>query len=295
LIDADGLPDPDFPERRVGNSNNWTIDRGTVTQCGGHGIHVHGNETRGGYCAALYLAGIGGHGVNEHSFGGCTWVGVYVEVAHGRSFLADNGGSVFLGCRAEGNEKPMMLENSTLFLGGTGFGMDPLSRGLVALGGWRVYPFEVLHSEKVGTEVYFKDYEQTELALGWRHPDEELPAPTDPTVLTKIWWDLSYNQDGVLWELARHGLPPACYFTGKKGAQNSHVDGEGLIGFPKFLLGAAADPLNPPLKVAVASAQPDDSEGKKGDVTFSRSPEPGDNLGWVKTSKGWKAFGKIDP
>ncbi len=46
--------------------------------------------------------------------------------------------------------------------------------------------------------------------------------------------------------------------------------------------------------VAVASAQPDNSEGKKGDVMFSRSPEPGGNLGWVKTGKGWQGFGKID-
>ena len=68
------------------NTNNWQIQGGFFSQCGGHGVHTDGGDANGGLCVGLYMAGIGGNGIYESSQGGGTYVGCYVEDAGGRGF-----------------------------------------------------------------------------------------------------------------------------------------------------------------------------------------------------------------
>ena len=273
------------------DANYWRVHNVYVDTCGGHGIHVEGQEAQGGLCTGTRIIVVGGSGIYESSFGGNTYVGCYVFVAKGRGYVSDSvGQSTFVGCFAEANERVRLSAGGNVWVGGgSGAGFTDDTTAFIAESYGNVHPFEVpnLKNPEIRLLVgYPNDATDSTTICAWANNNGEFYV---------MRWDM----DNKIWTiengsiLANEGMLPALgdrniahYLTG-----NGHPRGPWLQGFGEILLG----PPNNPIKISYGDP-PADSTGEPGDIVYKANPQVGDFIGHVCIGPGreWKPFGKIE-
>ncbi len=98
------------------NSNGWLLVNCNISTCDGPGLYIRGSDTNGGTMFGGSMGGCGGPASDEeftgpgyciydHSYLGCTYVGVLFSTVGGQGYVhtASIGGAItFSGCYAEG-------------------------------------------------------------------------------------------------------------------------------------------------------------------------------------------------
>lgn len=285
----------DLNMQKPTNANNWQIQGGFFSQCGGHGVHTNGGDANGGLCVGLYIAGIGGNGIYESSQAGGTYVGCYVEEAKGRGFHNAQGPSpgeinignqaTFVGCFAEGAQPSRLVGAGGVFIGGSaGFTDDTIA--FVCIGNLTVHPFEIPNVANPSIKFMLGYKDPTNAIFGWKSAAEG-----------GSFWLFRWLEDLKVWSTELGNNFPTTHRVSYQTA-SGHARGEGSQGFPSLILGEVSDPAAPNIKIAVGIAPPTVGKWERGDRTYNSSPIAGGSEGWVCVAGGtpgvWKKFGVIE-
>jgi hypothetical protein len=114
------------------NANGFQL-RNLICQTGGAGITVLGSDANNGTAINVTVVDVGtnfggvlgvsgyGHGIWDHSFLGCTWIGCHVDGVTGRGYVFDGGAgnSSALGCYCEASTQANYAVGSHVIVGGT--------------------------------------------------------------------------------------------------------------------------------------------------------------------------------
>jgi hypothetical protein len=270
------------------NANQWRMHDLYVSMCGGHGIHVDGGETQGGFCSGAKAIAIGGNGIYESSFGGNTYVGCYTEYVIGRGYSCDTvGQATFVGCFAEAAAPSRLL--GAVFIGGNPGYLTSDTVALIAPSVVDVKPFNINNIKGTSTITTHVGVDDASHApLGWRTSDDGA-----------YFWQ-RWSREQQAWIFERHGSStPAGYVTGSTDAAGGslHPRGAGVQGFPWILLGSnptAPDTGKPAIRITTSPSvpdwDPDDDIWHVGDRIFNTEAAPGAADGWVCVVAG-SAFG----
>jgi hypothetical protein len=284
------------------NANQWRIHDVYINECGGHGIHVDGGETQGGFCDGAKIISIGGTGIYESSFGGNTWVGCYVEEAGGRGYLADSVGQpTFVGCFAEGQHPSRLAAGGVVWVGGGDtHGFEDSNAALIAEGFALVHPFQVPNQLNLGIRLLLGYGDNSDALYGWQADAE-----------AGNFWLFRWLNDLKAWSTEMGNTFPTSQRVNYQTALG-HVRGDGLQGFPSLLLGPVeTDPITGKGKAVrvetspISGAAPTSGPYQRGDLVFN-APSDYDQeespqfVGWVCVGDSdpmnlvWKRFGKIE-
>lgn len=262
----------------ISNANGWHLMFPRVGTCTGHGIYVAGGDSNQGVCIGANIYGCAGWGIWDNSFIGSHWYGCQVdqgppEMGAAGSYRATNAGNgyaTFVGCYVEGSGV-CLIQPPALVVGGTLAGSVTGGAGVLGMAGGKLNPgpagmrFPATGGARaeVGGQaplaLYNPTYPSWPMTLEWsRHvPD---------------WWSMVFahldNPGPFLFDSTRLWTPNAL----RRGWGDSAFDE----------------------RVQLTSARPSGT-APVGTRVFNAAPAPGQFLGWVMTTAGWKGFGAVEP
>lgn len=275
----------------VVNCNCWEVHGAFITDCGGDGLYVVGNDGNAGMCSRTTVSAVTGRGFYDGSFLGNTYVACHCENTGAGEYYQEGGvnSCTYIGCYGESGAGGLShIEGLSMWIGGVQPEWDTASasyRGLLwnQGGDVRLRPWLTVRNDLHPTV-------HGHIQIGTQHASTNKMLEVTEDATGNL-LSLEWNNTAKEWAFGTLGFLSSASTTraGKIG---------GSQGYLHFLTGFTMEPYGN--YISWGTGPPTSGVSQAGDIVFNQNPGAGGIPAWSCTTAGanpgtavWKAWALI--